>query len=199
MLERTLSYLPATLRYAWWKPSASDRKFRDSRRATKKGTNQMKKFRLTLVLCTALLPQALPLAAGSVVTDWNTIASTTIVKNGGKPPSSSPIWFAYASLAVYDAVNAITGQYRPFYYHGAAPQSASVEAAAVAAAHRVLASYFPDQQNDLDARFTASLSAIGADPAARDAGVAAGEAAAASLIAARTGDGLEANVPYTPC
>src|SRR5262249_53721543 len=158
----------------------------------KERTNQMKKFRLTLVLGTALLPQALPLAGGNVVTDWNTIASTTIVKNGGKAPSSSPIWFAYTSLAAYDAVNAITGQYRPFYYHDAARKDASLDAAAVAAAHRILVNYFPAQQSDLDARFAASLSAIQADVVAKDAGVAVGEAAASSLIAARSGDGLEA-------
>jgi hypothetical protein len=158
----------------------------------------MKTFGSTFFLSSVVLPFAIPLAASNVVTDWTAIASTAIVKNGGKAPGSSAVWFAYTGLAVYDAVNAITGQYRPFYYHGAAPQSASVDAAAVAAAHRVLANYFPDQQNDLDARFAASLSAIGADPAARDAGIAVGEAAAAALIAARTGDGLEADVPYTP-
>ena len=158
----------------------------------------MKTFRAAFLLSSVVLPAAIPLAASNVVTDWTAVASTAIVKNGGKAAGSSAVWFAYTSLAVYDAVNAITGQYRPFYYHGVAPQSASVEAAAVAAAHRVLVNYFPDQQNDLDARFAASLSAIGADPAARDAGVAVGEAAAASLIAARTSDGLEANVPYSP-
>src|ERR1700675_2299323 len=98
----------------------------------------MKTFGATFLLSSVLLSASIPLAASNVVTDWNTIASTTIVKNGGKAPSSSPIWFAYTSLAVYDAVNAITGQYRPFYYHGAAPQDASLESAAVAAAHRVL-------------------------------------------------------------
>jgi hypothetical protein len=146
---------------------------------------------------TILLFAAVPLAASNVVTDWNTIASTTIVKNGGKPPASSPIWFAYTSLAVYDAVNAITGQYRPFYYRGAARQDASLESAAVAAAHRILVNYFPAQQSDLDARFAASLAAIRAGTA-KDAGVAVGEAAAAAMIAARTGDGLEADVPYFP-
>ena len=139
----------------------------------------------------------IPVAAGNVVTDWTTIASTTIVMNGGKAPGSSGVWFAYTSLAVYDAINAITGQYRPFYYHGAAPQNASFESAAVAAAHRILVNSFPAQQSDLDARFAASLSAIGAAKA-KDAGVAVGEAAAASLIAARTDDGLEANVSYVP-
>jgi hypothetical protein len=155
-------------------------------------------FKVTLTLTGALTVAAIPAGAGNVVTDWTAIASTTIVKNAGKPAGGAAVWFSYASLAVYDAVNAITGQYRPFYYHGSAPQNASIEAAAVAAAHRVLVNYFPSQQNDLDAAFTTSLSAIGVDPGDRDAGVAVGEASAASLIATRTNDGLEADVPYTP-
>jgi hypothetical protein len=147
---------------------------------------------------TILLFAAIPLAYGNVVADWNTIASTVIVKNGGKAPSSAPVWFAYTSLAVYDAVNAINGQYRPFYYRATAPQNASLESAAVAAAHRILVNYFPAQQSDLDAKFAASLANIIADSRTKDAGVAVGEAAAASLIAARRDDGLEANVLYVP-
>jgi hypothetical protein len=154
----------------------------------------MKRFKTTLG---ALVIVTIPLTAGNVITDWSAVASTTIVKNGGKAAGASAVWFAYTSLAVYDAVNAITGEYRPFYYHGAAPADASVEAAAAASAHRVLVNYFPAQQTDLDAQFAASLKATGADAAAEDAGVAVGEAAAASLIAARTSDGLEANVPYS--
>jgi hypothetical protein len=157
----------------------------------------MKPSKATLLLWT-VVTAAIPLAASNVVTDWTTIASTTVVKNGGKTPGSSGVWFAYTSLAVYDAVNTITGQYQPFYYHGTAPQNASIESAAVAAAHRILVNYFPAQQSGLDAQFASSLAAIGADATAKDAGVAVGEAAAASLIAARTGDGLEANVPYVP-
>ncbi len=63
---------------------------------------------------------------------------------------------------------------------------------------RILTNYFPTQQSELDVRFSASLANIGDDTAAKDAGVAAGEAAAAALIATRTGDGLEANVTYIP-
>src|SRR5712664_3918369 len=102
----------------------------------------MKRFQACLFLLTCPLSTALPLHAGNVVTEWNTIASATIVKNGGKGSTPSGVWFAYTSLAVYDAVNAITGQYRPFYYAGAGSQAASVEAAAVAAAHRILVNYF---------------------------------------------------------
>ena len=154
----------------------------------------MKRIRIELVLLA--IPALLP--AGNIVTDWNTIASTTIVKNGGKASTASGVWFAYTSLAVYDAVNAITGQYRPFYYQGSGAPTASVDAAAAAAAHRVLVNYFPAQQNDLDAKLNATLSLIDGDAGARDAGVAVGEAAAAAVITARSGDGLEASVPYTP-
>jgi len=76
--------------------------------------------------------------AGNVVTDWNTIGSTTIVTNAGKYPAAAAVWFTYSSLAVYDAVNAITGQYQPFYYRFAAPANASTGAAAVAAACAVI-------------------------------------------------------------
>jgi hypothetical protein len=145
-----------------------------------------------------LLSVAIPLAANNVVTDWNTIASTAIVRNGGKSAGGAAVWFAYSSLAMYDAVNTITGQYRPFYYRGPGSQTASVDAAAAAAAHRILVNYFPAQQSDLDARFAASLANIGAEQAAKDAGVSVGEAAAAAVIAARTDDGLEASVTYSP-
>jgi hypothetical protein len=135
--------------------------------------------------------------AGNVVTDWNTIASTTIVTNAGKYPAAAAVWFAYSSLAVYDAVNAITGQYQPFYYRVAAPANASTGAAAVAAAHRVLVNYFPSQQTALDSQYTTSLAGV-ADGGDITAGVAVGEAAAMALIGARVGDGLEANISYTP-
>jgi hypothetical protein len=134
----------------------------------------------------------------NVITDWNGIASTTIIANGGKSPAASAVWFAYSSLAVYDAVNAITGQYQPFYYRTAGTPGASVDAAAAAAAHRVLVKFFPSQQPTLDTQLSSSLAAITDGPDAKNAGVAVGEAAAAAVINARFGDGLEANVPYVP-
>jgi len=146
----------------------------------------------------APLALASVLNAGNVVADWNAIGSTTVIANGGKVPAASTVWFAYSSLAMYDAVNAITGEYEPFYYRFAGPSNASIDAAAVAAAHRILVNYFPLQQTALDTKFTASLAAVVGDPDAKAAGVAVGEAAAMALISARTGDGLEANVAYTP-
>jgi hypothetical protein len=139
-----------------------------------------------------------PSRAQNVVTDWNSIASTTIVKTGGKSPAASSVWFAYAAIAAYDAVNAIDHRYEPFYFHGSAPHTASKDAAVLAAAHRILVSYFPLQQATLDADYSASLATISETPSAIKEGLAVGEDAAAAVIAARTGDGLEASVPYTP-
>jgi len=150
------------------------------------------------LLFLAALVWASALHAGNVVADWNAIGSTTVIANAGKIPPASTIWFTYSSLAMYDAVNAITGDYEPFYYRVAGPSNASIDAAAVAAAHRILVNYFPSQQTALDTQFTASLAAIVASADAKTAGVAVGEAAAMALISARSGDGLEANVTYTP-
>ena len=154
-------------------------------------------LRASLFLAATLLA-TVESPAQNVVTEWNSIASATIIAQGGKPPASSGVWFAYTGIAVYDAVDAIHHQFQPVYYDGRARHDASEEAAAVAAAHRVLVKYFPAQQAALDAQFIVSLAKIKAAPDHKAAGIATGEAAAAALIAARAGDGLEANVPYVP-
>ncbi len=138
------------------------------------------------------------LAAQNIVTDWSTIASQTIIKNGGKPAGAANLWFTYAAIAIYDAVNAIDQRHQPFYYSAKGPKKASQEAAALAASHTVLLYYFPAQQSSLDSAYMASLASITGSPASKSAGLAVGEAAAAALIVARAGDGLEASVPYTP-
>ncbi|MBV9504231.1 MAG: vanadium-dependent haloperoxidase [Acidobacteriia bacterium] len=136
--------------------------------------------------------------ATNTVTDWNTMAATTIISNGGNSPAAAGVLFAYTSLAVYDAVNAITGEYEPFYYHVAGPQNASMDAAVVAAAHRVLVHYFPAQQPALDSQYIAAMAAITGDPSSISAGTVVGEGAAMELIRVRSGDGLAANITYTP-
>ncbi len=158
----------------------------------------MKTFRFPL-LSVAVMLTFTTASAQNVITDWDAIASTTIVSNAGTPPGAAGIWFAYTGIAVYDAVNAVHGHpFQPFYFRGFAPRYASDQAAAVAAAHRVLVHYFPDQQPYLDAQFISSLQALPGDPGSKSEGVEVGEAAATALIVARSGDGLDADVPYTP-
>ena len=104
---------------------------------------------------------------------------------------------AITQVAVFEAVNAIVGDYEPYLGSVTAPPGASPEAAAIAAAHRALASLHPDQAGSLDARRIASLAEVPDGPA-KDAGIAVGEAAALAVLAARANDGSDTDTPYTP-
>ena len=155
-------------------------------------------FRILATALAMVLLVSTGLQAQNVVVDWNNIASTTIITNAKEPSTASAVWFAYVQLAVYDAVNAIDRRHQPYLFTTDAPDGASKDAAAVAAAHRVLVNYFPAQQASLDAQVASSLAAISDTPANIAAGTAVGEQAAQALIVARFHDGLLANVAYTP-
>jgi hypothetical protein len=101
-------------------------------------------------------------ARANVVSDWDAIAATTIVTNGHQPPAASAVWFAYTHLAVYDAVNSIDQRYQPYNFSIVPPAGASEDAAAIAAAHRVLVNYFPAQQASLDTQFSSSMGSVSA-------------------------------------
>jgi hypothetical protein len=157
----------------------------------------MKTVRFTLSLASALLFAA-SLSAQNVVSQWNAIASTTIVANAKEPPAASGVWFAYVHLAVFDAVNAIDHRFHPYLFSANPPAGANQDAAAIAAAHRILVNYFLSQQTSLDSAYAASVAAISDTPANISAGLALGEASALALINARANDGLLADVSYTP-
>lgn len=153
----------------------------------------MKRVRMYLVLLNMTI-FVVGMQAQNVVTDWNTIAANTITQEG--KISDAFLYFAYTSIAVYDATNSIHRSFRPFYFAGVTDRDASDEAAAVSAAHAVLVNYFPDQKAALDAQFVQSLKTIGASSWAKRKGIEAGVAAAQTLIAERIGDGREADITY---
>ena len=82
---------------------------------------------------------------GDAVTDWNLIASNSIVVTAAQPPPVSVLSFAMVQGAVYDAVNAIDRGHEPYLVHPPSHPTDSKEAAAATAAFRVLAGLFPDQ------------------------------------------------------
>jgi hypothetical protein len=100
-------------------------------------------------------------------------------------------------LAVFEAVNAIEGDYEPYLGVIDAPPWASPDAAVIAAAHRTLVTLRPGSAPMLDAARDLWLSAI-PDGLAKDAGIEAGEDAAALMLLLRANDGWNASVPYTP-
>jgi hypothetical protein len=133
-------------------------------------------------------------ARADAVTDWNQIAERTV---SAADPYLRLRTAAIAQLAVFEAVNSILGDYEPYLETIAAPAGASPEAAAIAAAHRVLKALHPDQAAALDASRAASLKTI-LDGQAKDDGIAVGEAAADAMLAHRADDGSEVQVPYEP-
>jgi hypothetical protein len=129
----------------------------------------------------------------AVVTTWNTIATRTIFTENATPVPVSPLYYGFVSIAVYDAVVAIEGRYRPYLRQPSVHGRASTEAAAATAAYRVLSYYFPGSASHLASDYATSLSGI-PDSSAKSRGQQVGEAAAASLIAARTNDGRGAPI-----
>ena len=136
------------------------------------------------------------IARADVVSEWNKIAIETAIANNANPFQQAR-FAAIVQLAVFEAVNAITGDHEPYLGTIEADSGASAEAAAVAAAHRVLSTYFSGSSDALNASRVASLLAIPDGPA-EDEGVAAGEAAAAAMLALRAGDGSSPLTFYEP-
>jgi hypothetical protein len=149
----------------------------------------------TSITVAALLVCSPIMARADVVLDWNAIAVSTLIGQGQSPYAQAR-FMAITQLAVFEAVNAITGDYTPYLGTVVAPVGASADAAAVAAAYAVLKNYFPLAPN-LDAAYAASLAGI-PDGAAKSGGITTGQAAAAQMIAARLGDGSSPAQFYAP-
>jgi len=126
-------------------------------------------------------------AKADVVLDWNVIAVNTAITNGQNPYAQAR-YATIVQLAVFESVNAITGEYHPYLGTIVAPRDASPEAAAIQAAYRVLRTYFTASASTLDADRASSLAAI-PDGQAKTDGIATGEAAALAMIALRENDG----------
>ncbi len=171
-----------------------------------------KHLKRILVLCTIALATTGAAAASAptkdhrpetvaptAALDWNTIAVATVrAATPAKFQVEGLIYVAYAQAAVYDAVTKIEGRYAP-YHDFAAPvdtEDASTSAAVAAAAYTTLAYYFPAQAGTLSTTYSSYLA--GLPPDGQAAGVEIGDAAAADIIAFRSGDGRDAAVttPY---
>jgi len=145
-------------------------------------------------LTLALAPLAAAPAAADVVTDWNTILIDAVRTDRTNPPVATRR-SAMVHTAIYDAVVGIVGGFEPYHVTDPAPGGASPEAAAAAAAHRVLVDAFPAQAATFDASLAASLAAI-PDGQAKDDGIAWGEQVADQILALRAGDGSDVPVPF---
>jgi hypothetical protein len=150
--------------------------------------------------CIVVLTQAIflcipPFSRADAVTDWNQIAVTTIAGVPSHPGATSFLDSAIVQAAVYDAVESITGRFRPYAVHvpGA---SGSTDAAVAKAAHDVLVNRFPFLTASLDTTYHNYLAAHNLSES--DLGVAVGAAAAAGIITLRASDGSFPSPPPPP-
>jgi hypothetical protein len=160
-------------------------------------------------LAGVVAPAAPAAAAVNAVTNWNRIATTTLVQfpplAGGAPPALQ-INMGMVQGAVYDAVNAIEPMHEPYLLQTVFPSTASKDAAVATAAYTVLTNIIasvpatvpfppgtvppldPILQTSISNSYTASLAAI-PDGQSKTDGIAAGLAAAEAMRVARLGDG----------
>src|SRR5262245_7856986 len=128
------------------------------------------------------------------VTDWNTAAFNAIRSLNTPPPTASRN-LAILHAAIYDAVNGIRRTYETYFVTGNVPASASVEAAAHAAAHESLVALYPGLKSDFDELYSRALGSIPDGPQKRS-GIAWGENVASTILRWRSNDGSGATVTY---
>ena len=149
------------------------------------GSATKRTFGVCMLMAALLFGAAV--AKADAVLDWNLIAVNTAITNGQSPYAQAR-YAAIVQLAVFEAVNTITGDYRPYLGSIVAPHGASADAAAIQAAYRVLSTYFPASASTLDTARANSLASI-PDGQAKNDGIATGDAAAFAMIALRANDG----------
>ena len=126
-------------------------------------------------------------ARADVVVDWNVYTAQAIATAGStaRPSPANVFDYAMVHLAMHDAIQSIEGRFQR-YCAAVQNGSGSPIAAAAAAAHDVLVSLFPAQAATLDAAYDTYLADRGLTG---NAGVLAGQRAAACILDMREGDG----------
>lgn len=175
--------------------------------------NGLRRFLLTpLVLCLtacaiprgAAAPVTLATNQPNVVAYWNDIANKTVLATSSAvnttPEEQRPTYFsdlAGVHVAMYDAVVAVEGRFKPFAFKPTAPAAgASTEAAVSAAAYGVLKALFPNRSAHYEAGYEQRLAALPDGPA-KTKGLALGREVAEAVVRLRANDGRSvALAPY---
>ena len=149
----------------------------------------------------AVAPAALagPTSQADPVITWNQFLLNIEATPGDQPPTVHQTYdLAVMHAAIYDAIVSIDRSGRPYLTDVHGPRSASVPAAADAAAHDVLVALYPNLTASIDNEYAARLAQI-APSRHREQGVDVGQTVAAEILAARANDGSGAPLlPFTP-
>ncbi|NBX29497.1 phosphatase PAP2 family protein, partial [bacterium] len=128
------------------------------------------------------------------VLEWNSVALAAIRKDVTDPPVATRT-LAMVAIAQLDTLNAISGT-PAFLVQQTVTGAVNAQAAAAAAAHRILATIYPAQKATLDAELTLALNTV-TDATIREASRQLGVAVADKVYQARQNDGSTAFSNYS--
>ena len=147
-----------------------------------------------LVASFAAAPAAL---LADEILDWNQLALETMRTEHVSPPRVA-YNLALMHVAMYDAVNAVTGNYTSVISSiNLGAGEISQQAAAISAAHSTLSSIFPTYAPVFDQQLATNLAALPANEATAR-GLLLGQTAAAATIEWRFDDGYDHPSTYLP-
>lgn len=148
---------------------------------------------------TAAEPTHVAAQTADPVIEWNKFLLGIQATAGDQPATVHPTYeLAIMHTAIYDAVVAIDHSAMPYLTTVHAPRDASRAAAADTAARDTLIKLYPSLQGSIDQEYAGLLAQL---PSRRHVaeGIRVGEQAAAQLLAARQGDGSDAQpIPFVP-
>ena len=134
------------------------------------------KRNLGLCMLMATLLSGPAVAKADAVLDWNLIAVNTAIANGQNPFAQAR-YAAITQLAVFEAINAITGDYQPYLTERRRPPWRFSRRSSHQAAYHVLSYYFPASSSTLLTARASSMALI-PDCQAKSDGIATGDAPA---------------------
>jgi hypothetical protein len=134
---------------------------------------------------------------------WTTCALNAIQSAGsngkpGVPPTTGSRLMAMLSTAMLDTVAAFGDQVDSYRIDQTAPASASMDAALVGAAQRILSLELPGESSLIQAEYTSSLQSLAGSAESIQAGLAFGAGLADQIRDLRANDGSANTTPYTP-
>jgi hypothetical protein len=137
-----------------------------------------------------------PAATNDVVVGWNNLAVTIAEQHDHFYSYIGVRALTMMHVAMHDALNAISLKYIPYALNEKKPDADAV-AACSQAAYEVLSAIYPKRTDTIQKELQKWLGAV---PESNDkkSGIELGKQSAEAILKLRTGDGHEANAPYTP-
>ena len=155
--------------------------------------------KLHMILAGTALAASAPAQADTATDWWETAHRYWLAGQGAPGPRSPDAERAAtrATLAIFEAVNAIDRRYQSYLGVPRGDGRASQDAAAATAAYKVLLKHYPANKTALDESYLLSMAQVAEGPA-KEAGKAIGDQAAAAAMSANGVDPAIVQQPYRP-